>query len=69
MSRIPLYAYRVVVHVEIAGGKRRQEQHNYNTFAGAVAYREIALRKRFTRKVEVLMVIDETTKEGPVHSS
>ena len=63
MSRIPLYAYRVVVHVELAGGNRRQEQHNYSSLAGAVAYREIALRKRHTKKVEILMVIDETVKE------
>lgn len=62
MSRIPQYAYRVVTHVELVRGRRTIEQHNYNNLAGAIAYRDIVLRRPTTKKVEVLVVLDETTR-------
>ena len=64
MARIPDLPYRVIVHVEVAKGKPwRTESHNYSTLPGAVGYREIALRKPLTRKVEVMFVLDVSTKE------
>lgn len=60
MSRIPSIPYRVIVTVR-AGERQWVESHNYTNLAGAIAYRDIALRKQFTRKVEVLCVLDEST--------
>lgn len=65
MARIPDLPYRVVVHVEVAKGKPwQQHNHNYATLPGATAFREIALNKPLTRKVEVVMVLDVST---PTH--
>lgn len=64
MARIPKYPYRVVTHYKL-GDRLHHDQHNYENLAGAIAYREIALRKQRTVKVEVLMVLDEST---PAHS-
>lgn len=70
MARIPKYPFRVLVTM-LAGGRGengpllRQEWHNYETLPGAYGYREIALRKRATKKVEIVLVIDEST---PSHS-
>lgn len=61
MSRVPSYPYRVLVTRDLAGGKQQTEQHNYSNLAGAIAYRDIQLGKKSTRKVEVVMVIDEST--------
>lgn len=63
MSRIPSYPYRCVVHRKplSPGSYPVPENHNYVNLAGAIAYRDIALRKQSTRKVEILMVMDEST--------
>lgn len=64
MSRIPSFPYRCVVYRKpLAGGSARPvpENHNYTNLAGAIAYREIALRKGSTHKVEIIMVMDEST--------
>lgn len=69
MARVPKFAFRVVAFVKthnIDGRGVRQEQHNYETLPGAWAYRTIALAKPLTQRVEVLMVIDEST---PTHST
>ena len=62
MSRIPSYAFRVMVYRRTAGDPY-VEHHNHKELAGAIAGRDIALRKRNTIKVEVMMVIDETTPD------
>lgn len=63
MARVPDLPYRVVVWVEVGKGTPlRQENHNYSTLPGAMEYRTIALGKPLTRKVEVMMVLDESTK-------
>lgn len=65
MSRIPNFPFRCIVTKKAVGtAQPQQENHNYTNFAGAVAYREIALRKQNTKKVEIVMVMDETT---PAH--
>lgn len=65
MSRIPpKAAFRVIVYVR-AGERQHLESHNYDNLAGAIAYRNIALTKRWTRKVEVTMVIDESSPSHP----
>lgn len=60
MSRIPATAYRVIVYIR-AGERQWMESHNYTNLAGAIAYRNIALSKKFTRKVETLVVLDESS--------
>lgn len=61
MSRIPpKAAFRVIVYIR-AGERQWMESHNYDNLAGAMAYRNIALCKKFTRKVETLMVLDESS--------
>lgn len=63
MSRVPSYPFRCIVHRKpMSGGAMPQpENHNYTNLAGAIAYRDIALRKGNTRKVEIVMVMDEST--------
>lgn len=64
MSRIPSHPFRVVVNRKrVAGIEQPAEWHNYTTLAGAIAYRDIVLRKPSTHKVSVFVVIDETTPE------
>jgi hypothetical protein len=68
MSRMPALPYRVMVTVRVGTGLR-VENHNYPDLAGAWAYRDIALRKQHTKKVEVSLIIDESTpshREGAV---
>lgn len=62
MSRIPTLPYRVLVTKKKVGAANQQvEQHSYSSMAGAIAYRDIALRRPNTHKVETMMVLDETT--------
>lgn len=65
MARIPPHPYRVVVHKKSVNGGTQPplEQHNYETLPGAIAYRGIALRRPNTRKVEIMLVIDESTPD------
>lgn len=62
MPRVPT-PFRVVVTTRVGSDGSRQiiESHNYASLAGAITYRDIALKKRNTRRVEVLMVLDEST--------
>jgi hypothetical protein len=62
MARVPALPYRVLVTVTVGTGVRI-EQHNATDLPGAWAVRDAALRKRHTRKVETLMVIDESTPD------
>lgn len=63
MARVPAYPYRTITTVMNgpSGTQQRVEQHNYTNLPGAWAARDIALRKRNTKKVEVVMVLDEST--------
>lgn len=63
MARVPLYAYRVIVSKRL-GDKLTIESHNYETLPGAWAYRDIALSQSRTTKVEIVVVLDEST---PTH--
>lgn len=67
MSRIPSYPFRCVVYRKpiVGGSYPPAENHNYANLAGAIAYREIALRKGTTRKVEIVVIMDESS---PAHS-
>lgn len=67
MSRIPPgFPFRTVVTKKPNGDRQPQiEQHNYTNLAGAMAYRDIALRRPNTRKVEIIMVLDESTPNHP----
>ena len=40
------------------------EHHNYETLRGAMSYRDVLLTRPRTTRVEVLMVLDEST---PTH--
>jgi len=64
MSRIPNFPFRVVITKKPMTGSTQLppvENHNYESLAGAIAYRDTALRRPNTRKIEVVMVLDETT--------
>lgn len=62
MSRVPSLPYRVLVTKKKVGDAAPQlEQHSYSSLAGAIVYRDIALRRPNTFKVETVMVLDETT--------
>lgn len=68
MSRVPAYPFRCIVTRKLRdlSGIACQtiEQHNYATLAGAWDYRNIMLARSDTYKVEIIMVIDEST---PTH--
>lgn len=66
MARVPSHPFRVIVHKSNGNGSLipNAEQHNYTSLPGAIAYRDIALCRPNTRKVEVVMVLDEST---PTH--
>jgi hypothetical protein len=59
MSRLPKYPFKVVTVVRNGDGLHTIT-HNYENLAGAMAYREIALAKPMTQKVEVCLIIDES---------
>lgn len=59
MSQVPKYAFRVQV-IRRNGPDLHAESHNYENLAGALARREIELTRAGTRKVEVMMVLDES---------
>ena len=64
MSRIPSFPFRVMVTKKPMHGSTVLppiENHNYESLAGAISYRDTALCRPNTRKVEVVMVLDETT--------
>lgn len=63
MARVPSHPFRVIVHKSNGNGGMHPtlEQHNYTSLPGAIAYRDIALGRTNTRKVEVVMVLDEST--------
>lgn len=66
MSRIPFYPFRtVVIKRPVGEGQPQVENHNYQNLAGAIAYRDIALRRPNTKRVEVVMVLDESTPGHP----
>jgi hypothetical protein len=64
MSRLPTFPYRCVVFKKPMSGSHQMpppENHNYQNLAGAIAYRAIALRRPSTKRVEIIMVLDEST--------
>jgi hypothetical protein len=61
MARVPPYPYRVIVWKKSRSPFTQLEQHNYSSLPGAWTHRDIALRRPNTRKVEITMVIDEST--------
>lgn len=64
MSRIPNFPFRCIVYKKPMAGSQHvppAENHNYANLAGAIAYRAIALRRPQTKRVEVIMVMDESS--------
>lgn len=62
MSRIPAMPYRVkVIKRRHNGHAQPDEQHSFACLAGAFDYRDRALRRPNTYKVETYLLIDETT--------
>lgn len=64
MARVPAYPYRVIVYRKPIGANAPQiENHNYTDLPGAMTYRGIALSKHTTKRVETVMVLDESTPD------
>jgi hypothetical protein len=64
MARVPSLPFRVVTYRKPVGDNAPQiENHNWPDLPGAWAGRDIALRKHTTRRVEVLLVLDESTPD------
>jgi hypothetical protein len=62
MSRIPSFPFRVIVIKKAVGNAQPQsETHNYAELAGAIVYRDTALRRPNTKRVEIHCVLDEST--------
>lgn len=65
MARVPSLPYRTIVTKKAVNGIPQFEQHNYESLPGAWAYRDTALRRPNTKKVEIVMVLDESTPGHP----
>jgi hypothetical protein len=64
MTRIPSVPYRVkVTKRRVNGHAQPDEQHSFATLAGAIDYRDRALKRPNTYRVETSLVIDETTPQ------
>jgi hypothetical protein len=62
MARVPSYPFRCIVTKKPVGAAMpHTENHNYESLPGAWAYRDIALRRPNTKRVEIVMVLDEST--------
>ena len=66
MSRIPpQFAFRtIVINKPIVGNRQQIEQSNHDNLSDAWTRREAALKRGTTKKVEVVMVIDESIPGG-----
>jgi hypothetical protein len=62
MARVPPLPYRVTVTIKV-GESVRFENHNSPDLPGAWTMRDNALRKPHTKKVEVTMILDESTPD------
>jgi hypothetical protein len=60
VSQVRKHPYRVNVLIG-SGNTFRNEYHDCANLAGAIAFRDIALSQPLTQKVEVVMMIDEST--------
>ena len=63
MALVPKCPFRVNLYSRL-GDHLRMEHHNYETLRGAMSYRDALLTRPRTTRVEVLMVLDEST---PTH--
>jgi len=63
MALVPKCPFRVNLYSRL-GDHLRIEHHNYETLRGAMSYRDALLTRPRTTRVEVLMVLDEST---PTH--
>ena len=63
MALVPKCPFRVNLYSRL-GDHLRMEHHNYETLPGAMSYRDALLTRPRTTRVEVLMVLDEST---PTH--
>jgi hypothetical protein len=60
MALVPKCPFRVNLYSRL-GDHLRIEHHNYETLRGAMSYRDVLLTRPRTTRVEVLMVLDEST--------
>ena len=60
MALVPKCPFRVNLYSRL-GDHLRIEHHNYETLRGAMSYRDALLTRPRTTRVEVLMVLDEST--------
>jgi hypothetical protein len=61
MSRIPSLPFRTVVtHRPAVGNQQKIEQSNHTNLSEAFSRRDAALKRGTTKKVEVVVVIDES---------
>jgi len=63
MALVPKCPFRVNLYSRL-GDHLRMEQHKHETLRGAMSYRDALLTRPRTTRVEVLMVLDEST---PTH--
>ena len=66
MARVPSLPFRVIVSKRTGIGTAAGlsfETHDYPDLPGAWSYRDTALRRPNTRKVEIVMVLDESTPD------
>jgi hypothetical protein len=68
MARVPAYAFRCTVTKTGPRNTQQTEQHNYTNLPSAMSYRDTALKRPNTKKVEVVLVLDEATAQETLAS-
>jgi hypothetical protein len=66
MARVPAYAFRCTVTKTGPRNTQQTEQHNYTNLPSAMSYRDTALKRPNTKKVELVLVLDEVTAHETV---
>jgi hypothetical protein len=60
---VPKYLYQVRSTYRLTNSnKLREETHNYEILAAAWSYRDVCIRKGHCVRVQILCVLDDTTK-------
>ena len=60
---VPKYPFQVRASYRVnSTNKLRDETHNYEILTAAHNYRDIAIRKPSCVRVQIVMVLDETTR-------
>lgn len=68
MARIPNFPFRVIVTQRL-GATQQQTSYNEENIVGAMARRDMELRRDRTKRVQIVLIIDESTPDHHLDES